>query len=84
MKTDHLAPRLSRFKSYQTATRYFRWPSLDRFNLAAAVLRRNDQSRTALIEVRKSGENTYTFGAMDFFSDKFANALHRAGLKRGD
>ncbi len=84
MKTDDLAPRLGRFKSYATATRHFRWPVSDRFNIAEAVLRRHDDARTALIEVRPAGENTYTFHAMDFFSDKFAGALAALGLKPED
>jgi acetyl-CoA synthetase len=62
--------------------RYFRWPSLDHFNVAEAILHRNDDSRVALIEAREAGENIYTFGAMDFFSDKFANALAAVGVKQ--
>ncbi len=84
MKKDDLAPRLGRFKNYRTATRHFRWPELSRLNIAAAVLRRPDDARTALIEVKSAGENIYTFGALDFYSDKFANALAAVGLKSKD
>jgi acetyl-CoA synthetase len=30
------------------------------------------------------GINTYTFGGLDYLSDKFANALDRCGVKEGD
>jgi len=40
--------------------------------------------RTALIEARPSGESVYTFGALDYLSDKLAHILRDSGIGRGD
>ena len=58
----------------------------ERFNIASAICRRHSDapSRIALQEVKEAGINTYTFGALDFLSDKFAVALSHAGVNQGD
>jgi acetyl-CoA synthetase len=58
----------------------------DPLNVAATIFRRHEDgvTRLALIEARPSGNNSYTYGSLDYLSNKFANALAGAGLRRGD
>jgi acyl-coenzyme A synthetase/AMP-(fatty) acid ligase len=83
---EDFTPRLDRFQSYEEALSDYR-PSLpDRFNIAAAIRDRHPDAvtRIALLETMRGGVNTYTFGGLDFLSDKFANGLDRCGVKEGD
>src|ERR1700686_356465 len=79
-------PHLERFESYEQARREFRWKIPQRFNIAAAICRRlaDAPTRIALNEVKTAGINTYTFGGLDFLSDKFATALAESGIEPGD
>src|SRR5207249_439648 len=79
-------PHLERFESYQEACREFRWVIPERFNIASAICRRHADAitRIALQEVKEAGINTYTFGGLDFLSDKFAMALSLSGINQGD
>src|SRR4030095_7558335 len=79
-------PHLERFETYEQAFREFKWIIPERFNIAGAICRRHADAltRIALKEVREAGINTYTFGALDFLSDKFAMALAVSGIKQGD
>ena len=79
-------PHLERFESYEQACREFRWVIPERFNIAAAICRRHADAitRIALQEVKEAGINTYTFGGLDFLSDKFAMALSLSGINKGD
>jgi acetyl-CoA synthetase len=81
-----ITPRLERFGDYQRACREFRWRIPERFNIADAVCRKHADAATrlALIDVKDAASNNYTFGAIDFLSDKFANALATCGVTRGD
>src|SRR5581483_1887833 len=58
----------------------------ERFNLAEAVCRRHADSitRVALLDVKPLAANCYTFGGLDFLSDKFATALDGCGINEGD
>ncbi|HXG93370.1 MAG TPA: AMP-binding protein [Blastocatellia bacterium] len=58
----------------------------DRFNIADAICRRHLDAvtRLAIVEVKAAGANTYTFGAVSFLSDKFANVLAAHGLRQGE
>jgi acetyl-CoA synthetase len=55
-------------------------------NLAEIICRRHEDAifRIALEEVRCSGSNTYTFGGLDYLSDKFATVLCDCGIVQGD
>jgi acetyl-CoA synthetase len=79
-------PHLERYESYEQACREFRWVIPERFNIASAICRRHADAvtRIALKEVKEAGINTYTFGALDFLSDKFAMALSQSGINNGD
>jgi acetyl-CoA synthetase len=79
-------PHLERFESYENACREFRWRIPERFNIASAICRRHDDAvtRIAVNDVRPGGINTYTFGGLDFLSDKFARALSQSGVSQGD
>ncbi len=79
-------PRLERFDSYQQACREFRWLIPQRINIATAICRRHPDAvtRIALSDVKAGGINTYTFGGLDFLSDKFATALSESGISQGD
>lgn len=79
-------PHLARFESYEQACRDFRWVIPERFNIATAICSRHADAvtRVALNEVRQAGINTYTFGGLDFLSDKFAMALSESGIDPGD
>src|SRR5262245_1865134 len=79
-------PHLNRFDSYEQACREFRWQIPQRFNIAAYICRRHSDAvtRVALTELKPGGSNTYTFGGLDFLSDKFATVLSESGVARGD
>ncbi len=79
-------PHLERFESYEQARREFRWKIPQRFNIAAVICERHADAptRIALSEVKAAGINTYTFGGLDFLSDKFAIALKESGIEPGD
>jgi acetyl-CoA synthetase len=78
-------PHLDRFTNYRQAVREFRWSIPERVNLAAEILRRHEDpaTRIALREKKFGGANTYTFGGLDFLSDKFANALSKLDITAG-
>jgi acetyl-CoA synthetase len=56
------------------------------FNLAQLICSRHEDSvfRTAIEEVRPLGSNTYTFGGLDYLSDKFATVLQNCGIRQDD
>lgn len=58
----------------------------EHFNLAETICRQYDDAvyRLALQEVKFAGINTYTFGGLDYLSDKFAMILSQCGIKPGD
>lgn len=60
--------------------------SPERFNLAEAICRRHADrvTRVALLDVKPLAENCYTFGGLDYLSDKFATALRAGGVDEGD
>jgi len=79
-------PHLERFASYEHACSEFRWLIPDSFNIANAILSRHPDAvtRVALIEARPGGLNTYTYGGLDYLSDKFATALDERGVRPRD
>lgn len=79
-------PHLERFESYEQACREFRWRIPDQFNIAGAISNRHKDAitRVAVSDVMPGGINTYTFGGIDFLSDKFASLLARSGVRPGD
>lgn len=58
----------------------------ERFNLAEAICRRHADAvtRVALLDEKPLAANCYTFGGLDFLSDKFASALTACGIVAGD
>ena len=58
----------------------------ERLNLADAICKRHKDAvtRVALIDVKPAASNTYTYGGLDFVSDKFATALAKCGITEGD
>ncbi|MEK6300981.1 MAG: AMP-binding protein [Acidobacteriota bacterium] len=83
---DDPTPNLERFVSYEHARREFRSLVPESFNIADAILSRHPDSvtRVALVEAKLGGLNTYTYGGLDYLSDKFANALDKRGVRFGD
>ena len=79
-------PHLERFDNYEQACREFRWLIPQRINIATAICRRHPDAVTkiALSDVKEGGINTYTFGGLDYLSDKFATALSESGVSQGD
>jgi acetyl-CoA synthetase len=79
-------PHLERFGGYEQACREFQSVIPQQLNIATAICRRHPDAvtRIALSEVKAGGENTYTFGGLDFLSDKFATALRESGINEGD
>jgi len=72
---------------YQTAYREFRWPELDEFNWALDYFDAMAQGngRTALWIVDESGEEIQlTFAELSQRSNRVANFLRGAGVRRGD
>ena len=57
----------------------------ERLNIASKICHRHPDavSRIALSDVKEAGINTYTFGGLDFLSDKFATALSESGISQG-
>jgi acetyl-CoA synthetase len=55
-------------------------------NIAETILRKHDDSvfRIALQEVKSEGINTYSFGGLDYLSDKFATVLSESGITQSD
>jgi len=86
MNVHNLIPHLERFQSYDQALREFRlqWPEI--FNIADMICRshRDAVSTVALFEAKASDDNVYTFGGLDYLSDKFANVLKGCGVKQGE
>src|ERR1044072_1568879 len=58
----------------------------EQFNLACAICKRHDDAaaRVALIDFKPYAKNTYTYGGVDFVSDKFATARAKRGVTQGD
>jgi acetyl-CoA synthetase len=56
------------------------------FNLAQMICSKHEDAifRIALDELRSAGTNTYTFGGLDYLSDKFATVLQNCGINPGD
>jgi len=79
-------PHLDRFEIYEQACRQFHWVIPERLNIATSICRRHTDAvtRIALSDVKAGGVNTYTFGGLDFLSDKFATALRESGINEGD
>jgi acetyl-CoA synthetase len=79
-------PHLERFGSYQRACREFPLIIPAGFNIADAILSRHSDAvtRVALLEMRPGGLNTYTYGGLDYLSDKVATALSQQGVAAGD
>jgi acyl-coenzyme A synthetase/AMP-(fatty) acid ligase len=79
-------PHLERFESHEQACQQFRCVIPGRFNIASEICRRHADAvtRIALGDVKEGGVNTYTFGGLDFLSDKFATALSTSGVRQGD
>lgn len=72
---------------YDTATRDFRWPQLDRFNWALDYFDHMaaDNQATALWIVEEDGsERRYSFHEMAQRSNRVANHLRALGVKRGE
>jgi acetyl-CoA synthetase len=86
MVTDDPTPHLERFRTYQEAVREFRWLIPQRINLASAICRRHPDAvtRIALSDIKFGGINTYTFGGLDYLSDKFASALSACNVNPND
>ena len=79
-------PHIERFGSYERACLEFRCLIPDTFNIADAILSRHSDAvtRIALLEMRPGGLNTYTYGGLDYLSDKFATALRQQGVVAGE
>ena len=86
MEAADPTPHLERFDTYEQACQQFRWIIPKRFNFATEICRRHPDAvtRIALSDVKQGAINTYTFGGLDFLSDKFATALSNSGIKQGD
>jgi acyl-CoA synthetase (AMP-forming)/AMP-acid ligase II len=56
------------------------------FNLAQMICSKHQDAifRIAIEELRCSGTNTYTFGGIDYLSDKFATVLQNCGIRQSD
>lgn len=79
-------PDLSRFESYEEARAEFRLIDSNGIDTAREVCDGHSDSllRPAVTEVRSGGENVYTFGALDYLSDKLARVLAGSSVGRGD
>jgi acetyl-CoA synthetase len=77
---------LERFQTGEQAQGEFQHSAPARFNIADAVCSKHTDgaTRVALIEVKAAANNTYTFGAINFLSDKFANVLSDCAVALGD
>jgi acyl-CoA synthetase (AMP-forming)/AMP-acid ligase II len=56
------------------------------FNFAETLCRKHTDAiyRIAFEETRCAGINTYTYGGLDYLSDKFANTLQASGISAGE
>jgi acetyl-CoA synthetase len=74
--------------SYDELVRRFRWQIPDKFNIAGAACDRwaaKDPGRVAILNRLPDGQvETVTFGDLRERSNRFANVLQLAGVKRGD
>jgi acetyl-CoA synthetase len=79
-------PHLNRFQTYEQARQEFDWALPERINIATAICRgRADAvTRVAITDMKEGAANTYTFGGLDFLSDKFATVLAEFGIDQGD
>ncbi|HSE36950.1 MAG TPA: AMP-binding protein, partial [Blastocatellia bacterium] len=86
MNSPDPTPHLERFDTYEQACQQFSWVIPKRFNIASEICRRHADAvtRIALGDVKEGAINTYTFGGLDFLSDKFATALSTSGVRQGD
>jgi acetyl-CoA synthetase len=82
----NLTARLDRFQSYDEALREFHPQSPENFNIADAICRNHSDSvsRIAVFEEKTADDNLYTFGALDYLSNKFANVLSSHRIRQGD
>lgn len=83
---NRLDPNLERFDTYEHACQQFNWVIPKRFNIASEICRKHPDAvtRIALSDIKQGGINTFTFGGLDFLSDKFATALSNSGIRQGD
>jgi acetyl-CoA synthetase len=83
---NDLVSSLAAFQSYQHARRDYQLTLPERFNLADAICKRHKDAvtRVALQDVKPAASNTYTFGGLDFLSDKFATALAENRITAGE
>lgn len=83
---NDLASALASFQSYEHARRDHQLALPEHFNLAAALCKRHKDAvtRVALQDVKLMASNTYTFGGLDFLSDKFANVLAACNITATD
>lgn len=60
--------------------------SSEPFNLAEWICRKHSDAvtRIAIQDVKPAGINTYTYGAIDYLSDKFATELYESGIRQSD
>ncbi|HEY8463378.1 MAG TPA: AMP-binding protein [Bacillota bacterium] len=82
-----MAATVCNMKNYDEEYRQFRWEVPEKFNFAVDVIDRwaADRTKLAIILVDDEGnEENYTFWDMKMRSNKFANILKNAGLKKGD
>ncbi len=74
-------------EDYDTATRLFRWPQLDRFNWALdhfdVLARGNDAPALHILE-EDGSEQRLSFAEMSARSSQVANHLRALGVRRGD
>jgi acetyl-CoA synthetase len=81
-----MIPNLEKYSGYEKACEEYRILIPDAFNIAEAICKGHQDAATriALIECKPGGNNTYTFGAISFFSDKFASVLESRGVVAGE
>jgi acetyl-CoA synthetase len=86
MDSVHFFPHLEQFQTYEQALLEFQWVIPERINVATAICRGQADAvtRVALTDVKHAAANTYTFGGLDFLSDKFATALSESGITHRD
>ena len=81
-------PSLRALETYEEVRAAFRWEVPERFNIAQAccdVWASAEPGRTALIEVGANFEQSlFTFEQLRRAADQLAQALLRAGIRRGD
>src|SRR4029078_1085219 len=96
MEPDDPTPHLKKFQSDESASSEFHSSGFyssefhltvpDRFNIADAICKRHADAvtRIAVLDAKPAGKNTYTYGGLDFLSDKFATVLAQCGISQGD